>query len=324
MPPAERSRGAEAEGTNLPFADAPVRRAGPRARLVALAGTGLILLSGCAGRSVLAPAGPIAAANRTILVNALAIMLAIVIPTLVATLAFAWWFRAGNKRARFDPGFVYSGRIEMIVWSIPILVILFLGGVIWIGSHELDPARPIPSHAPPVEVQVVSLDWKWLFIYPGQNVASVNRLVVPAGVPVHFSLTSASVMNAFFVPQLGSMIYTMNGMSTGLNLRADRPGTYAGQSAQFSGDGFSDMNFETDAVPVPQFNAWAAAARAGGPALDAPGYRMLARQSRHVRPFTYRAVRPGLYEAIVAQRLPPAPGPTIGRGGPQISPRGTG
>jgi cytochrome o ubiquinol oxidase subunit 2 len=175
-----------------------------------------------------------------------------------------------------------------------------------------------------VEVQVVSLDWKWLFIYPGQGVASVNRLVVPAGIPVHFSLTSASVMNAFFVPQLGSMIYTMNGMSTGLNLRADRPGVYSGQSAQFSGDGFADMNFETDAVPAAQFEAWVARVRGGGPALDAPGYRALARQSRHVRPFTYRAVQAGLYEAIVAQRLPPAPGPRTGRGGPQISPREAG
>ena len=147
-------------------------------------------------------------------------------PTIAATLAFAWWFRATNTRAAYLPDFAYSGRLELIVWAIPVLVIMLLGGVIWIGSHELDPAKPLASKTPPLDIQVVSLDWKWLFIYPNQGVASVNQLVLPAGVPIHFSLTSGSVMNAFFVPQLGSMIYTMNGMTTQLNLRADTPGTF--------------------------------------------------------------------------------------------------
>jgi len=284
---------------------------------VALAG----LLAGCAPASVLAPEGAIAAANRTILLNSLTIMLAIVIPTIVAILGFAWWFRAGNTRAQFRPEFVYSGRIEMIVWSIPILVILFLGGVIWVGSHDLDPERPIPSRARPLEVQVVSLDWKWLFIYPGQGMASVNNLVLPVGVPVRFRLTSASVMNSFFVPKLGSQIYAMNGMETHLNLIADRAARMYGQSAHFSGDGFSDMNFVAAAVPAAQFNAWAAQARQHGTALDARGYAWLARQSQGVRPYTYRAVQPGLFDAIVTQRLGPAPGPQQGRGGnPHVSP----
>src|SRR4051812_2326242 len=158
-------------------------------------------------------------------------MLAIVIPTILATLAFAWWFRESNSRARYLPDWAYSGRIELVVWAIPTLVILFLGGVTWIGSYDLDPARPLSSHVKPLEVQVVSLDWKWLFIYPEQGVAAVNELVVPAGRPVHFSLTSASVMNAFFVPQLGSMIYAMNGMTTQLHLQADRPGDFYGRSS---------------------------------------------------------------------------------------------
>lgn len=280
-----------------------------------------ITLAGCAPTSILTPQGAIAAANRTILLNALTIMLAIVVPTILATLAFAWWFRAGNTRARFRPDFVYSGRIEMIVWSIPILVILFLGGVIWAGSHDLDPGRPLPSRVRPLEVQVVSLDWKWLFIYPGQGVASVNALVVPVGLPVRFRLTSASVMNSFFVPQLGSQIYTMNGMETNLNLVADRATRMYGQSAHFSGDGFSDMNFVVTAVPVAQFNAWASRARQKGQVLDARGYTWFARQSQDVRPYTYRAVQPGLFDAIVAQRLQPAPGPQQGRGGdPHVSP----
>src|SRR3954454_16075287 len=169
-----------------------------------------IVLTACQP-AVLDPQGIIGIAEKTILIDSLAIMLAIVVPTMAATLIFAWWFRAANTRAIYLPDFEYSGRIELIVWSIPLLTIILLGGVAWIGSHDLDPAKPLASETPPLEVQVVSLDWKWLFISPTQRVASVNRLVVPAGVPLHFSLTSASVMNAFFIPQLGSMIYTMNG-----------------------------------------------------------------------------------------------------------------
>ena len=136
----------------------------------------------------------------------------------------------------------------MITWSIPLLTIMLLGGVTWIGSHDLDPARPLVSKEEPLDVQVVSLDWKWLFIYPDQRVASVNRLVIPAGTPVHFTLTSASVMNAFFIPDLGSMIYTMNRMATNLNLIADEPGEFLGLSTMFSGDGFADMHFNVEAV----------------------------------------------------------------------------
>ena len=168
-----------------------------------------LLLSGC-DWAVLDPKGPIADANKTILIDSVAIMLAIVVPTIVATLAAAWWFRSSNTRAQYLPDFEYSGALELIVWAIPLLTIMLLGGVAWIGSHDLDPARPIESKEDPINVQVVSLDWKWLFIYPDQHVASVNRLVIPAGTPVHFTLTSGSVMTAFFVPQLGSMIYTMN------------------------------------------------------------------------------------------------------------------
>jgi cytochrome o ubiquinol oxidase subunit 2 len=278
-------------------------------------------LAGCSG-SVLDAQGPIGAANAKILLNALAIMLAIVVPTLVGTLVFAWWFRASNTRASYLPEFVYSGRIEIIVWAIPLLVILFLGGVIWIGSHQLDPFRPIAAQSKPTEVQVISLDWKWLFIYPDHGVASVNALVVPAGTPVHFSLTSASVMNMFFVPQLGSMIATMNGMVTQLHLQADQPGEFYGQSAQYSGDGFSDMHFVLRAVPQDTFAQWVSTARQAGPALDRAGYSALLQQGRNVAPFTYRAVEPNLFDAVVTQQIPPGPGPSAGRGGAGVHPRG--
>src|SRR5246127_1226094 len=214
----------------------------------------LLSLSDCSG-GVLDPQGPIGAANRLILLNALGIMLVIVVPTIIAILIFAWWFRASNTRASYRPDFVYSGGIEAVVWSIPILTIMFLGGVIWIGSYRLDPFKPLPSKGPALEVQVVSLDWKWLFIYPQQGVATVNQLVVPAGTPVRFSITSASVFNVFFVPRLGSMLYAMPGMVSQVNLKADRPAVLVGQSSHFSGDGFSDMQFQVHSVPAAQFNA---------------------------------------------------------------------
>ncbi len=281
----------------------------------------LLLLGGCSGASILRPGGPIGANNRTILLDSLAIMLAIIIPTMIATLAFAWWFRAGNGKARYRPEFVYSGRIELIVWSIPLLTILFLSGLIWIGSHALDPAKPLAEKTPPLEVQVVSLDWKWLFVYPAQGIATLNGAVVPAGVPIRLRLTSASVMNSFFVPRLGSQIYTMNGMATTLHLQADQPGSYYGQSAHFSGDGFSDMNFRLQAVPVADFTRWVARVKAAGGLLDAPAYRVLARQSQHEPAKHWGAVQPRLFDMIVAQHLPPAPGPEQGRDGqPQISP----
>jgi cytochrome o ubiquinol oxidase subunit 2 len=282
-----------------------------------------LALAGCE-RGVLDPQGPVGIAQRTILYNSLAIMLAIVIPTMIATLAFAWWFRASNPRARYRPNFVYSGRIELIVWSIPTLVILFLGGVIWIGSYQLDPMRPLESDKKPLDVQVVSLDWKWLFIYPEQGIASINQLVVPVGTPLQFSITSASVMNAFFVPQLGSMIYAMNGMRTRVHLQADSAGVFHGLSANYSGDGFSDMDFKVNAVPDSEFEAWVQQARASGPMLDRNAYLELAQQSKGLAPSTFRAVEPQLFQAIVSQALPPGPGPQFGRPEPTVSPRSGG
>src|SRR5579871_1445930 len=161
--------------------------------------------------NILDPQGPVAAADKAILIDSIAIMLAIVVPTIIAIFAFAFWFRASNPRAQYLPEFAHSGRIELVVWSIPALTIILLGGVAWIGSHQLDPARPVAGTGEGVTIEVVSLDWKWLFIYPDQRVAAVNTLTVPIGAPLHFRLTSASVMSVFFIPQLGSMIYTMNG-----------------------------------------------------------------------------------------------------------------
>ena len=269
-----------------------------------------ILVSDAQADSILAPVGPVGAGDRIILVDALVIMLAIVVPTMAATLAFAWWYRASNTRAVYRPDFTYSGKLELIVWSIPTLVIFFLGGVIWIGSHRLDPFEPLPSKAKALEIEAISFDWKWLFIYPEQRIASVNRLVIPVGRPLHFRITSASVFNAFFVPRLGSLIYAMNGMVSQLNLEADQPGTYLGLSAMFSGDGFPDMKFDSVALPEAQFVSWTAGIK--GAPLDRAALGLLLKQSRAPVPYTYRGVDVSLFDAIASRQLGPGEGPVSG------------
>jgi cytochrome o ubiquinol oxidase subunit II len=261
--------------------------------------------------NLLDPQGPIAAGNATILIDSIAIMLAIVVPTIVATLAFAYWFRQSNPRAQYLPDFVYSGRIELVVWSIPALTIILLGGVAWIGSHQLDPAAPVHGTGSPIRIQAVSMDWKWLFIYPDQRVATVNSITVPVGAPLQFELTSASVWNVFFIPQLGSMIYTMNGMVTRLNLRADNEGKLQGLSAHFSGDGFPQMLFDVHVVSPLEFPNWVANTARTSAVLNDDSYRELARQSVVSDRPVYRLDDPRLFDHVATQQIPPAPGPTL-------------
>ncbi|MER9296780.1 ubiquinol oxidase subunit II [Mesorhizobium sp. M0621] len=265
---------------------------------------GLVILAGCS-EGVLSPQGPVASAERQILFNSLGIMLAIVIPTILATLGVAFWFRSSNGRARYRPDFEYSGRLELLVWSIPAMTVLLVGGVAWVGAHDLDPRKPIVSAAEPVRVQVVSLDWKWLFIYPDQGIASVNRLTIPVGAPVSFELTSSGVMNSFFVPQLGSQIYTMAGMVTRLHLQADHAGRYRGLSANYSGQGFADMQFAVDAVPAEAFAQWVITTHDAGPTLDAQAYADLAKPSEALAPFTYGDVAPDLFNHAVSLAVQP-------------------
>jgi cytochrome o ubiquinol oxidase subunit 2 len=253
-----------------------------------------------------------------ILLDALAIMLAIGVPTIAAALLFAWRYRATNTRATYSPDWDYSGRIELVVWSIPTFVILFLGGVIWMGSHALDPAKPLSARRP-LNIQVVSLDWKWLFIYPEQGIATVNQLVVPTGRPLHFFLTSASVMNVFFVPRLGSMIYTMNAVQTQLHLQADQQGDFLGESAMFSGDGFSDMRFVVRATAPGDFDGWIAMVQQQDARLDESRYRQLLLPGTQPQPILFGTTQPGLFAAVLKQQLPPAAGPNNRESAPHAS-----
>src|SRR5277367_4682675 len=271
-------------------------------RMFSIASSAMLVASCHEG--VLDPQGPVGKAERVILYDSTAIMLAVVIPVIVLTLVFAWWFRARNSQARYRPDWEYSGRIEMIIWSIPALVILFLGGIAWTGSHDLDPPMPLSESTPPLDVEVISLDWRWLFIYPHQGIASLNRLVVPAGVPLRFRLTSTTVMNSFFVPQLGSQIYTMPNMVTRLNLEADQPGTFEGLSAQFSGDGFSDMRFDLVAMESKAFKDWVNTTKAQGGVLDADTFEELVKPAKADGVQTYAQVSEGLFDSVSSAMSP--------------------
>lgn len=268
-------------------------RLASRVGLVALAS---ILLSGC-DMVVMDPKGPIGIEEKNIILLATGLMLLVVVPVILMVLTFAWRYRASNTKATYAPTWSHSGKIEAVVWTIPVIIILILGTVTWTSTHALDPRKEIPSVGKPLEVEVVSLDWKWLFIYPEYGVASVNELAMPVGRTVHFKLTSSGVMNAFFIPALGSQVYTMPGMQSLLNLRADHAGTYQGISANYSGRGFADMHFDTKALDGAAFKAWIVQAKKAAP-LDNAEYRKLMTPGTHAVA-VYGTVEDGLYHRIL-------------------------
>ena len=264
----------------------------------------LLPLAGC-GPELLDPKGSIGEQEKNLILIALGLMLLVVIPVILLTLYFAWRYRASNDKAEYAPNWAHSTRIELVVWTIPCIIIGFLAVLIWRTSHSLDPYQPLESRVQPVRVEVVALNWKWLFIYPDYGIASVNRLVIPTGTPVDFKITAESIMNSFFIPQLGSQIYAMPGMQTQLHLIADKPGTYLGESASFSGPGFSGMRFDAVAVSRPQFDRWLAAAQNAPRALDRAAYKHLAVPSYNERPALYAHAQPDLFLSVVNSFMPP-------------------
>lgn len=261
----------------------------------------MLLLSGCNNLDVLDPKGSVGLAERDLIATSTWAMLIVVIPVIVLTLLFAWRYRASNKSAEYRPNWSHSTGIEVAIWLIPTLIILFLGVLTWKTTHELDPYRPLESSVKPINVEVVALDWKWLFIYPDLGIATVNQLAFPVGTPVNFNITSDSVMNSFFIPQLGGQIYAMAGMQTKLHLIADEAGDYAGESANFSGKGFSDMKFRAIASSPEAFNAWVAKVRASSDRLDMNRYNVVS-QPGEKAPITYfSSVDPKLFHNIIAR-----------------------
>jgi cytochrome o ubiquinol oxidase subunit 2 len=263
-----------------------------------------ILLGGCSDFALLNPSGAVGEEQKTLILTALGLMLLVVVPVILVTLVFAWRYRASNKKATYAPDWAHSRKIEIVVWLIPTIIVVILASLAWNSAHKLDPYRPLDSAVKPIVIEAVSLDWKWLFIYPEQNVATVNQLVFPANVPLDFHITSVNVMNSFFIPKLGSQIYAMPGMRTQLHLIANETGAYEGLSANYSGHGFSDMKFKAIAASEDEFNAWLGKARQSPAKLDLARYRTLAMPSEKNPVEYFASVKPGLFDCILHKYMP--------------------
>lgn len=260
----------------------------------------LLLLSGCK-LELLDPKGSIGMAEKQLIATSTWAMLIVVIPVILLTLLFAWRYRASNTAADYRPKWAHSTFIEVVIWTIPALIILFLAILTWKTTHELDPYKPLQSEVKPINVEVVALDWKWLFIYPDLGIATVNQIAFPVNTPVNFRITSDSVMNSFFIPQLGSQVYAMAGMQTRLHLEANESGDYAGMSANFSGRGFSDMKFRALAKSPAEFDAWVAQVRASQDKLDMDRYSVVSKPEEKAAVGYFSSVDPKLFHNIIAR-----------------------
>ncbi len=261
--------------------------------------------------AVLSPAGQISHKERNLMTLAILLSVLVVVPVYAMTIGIVLKYREGNKKAKkYTPDWDRSKLFESLWWGIPGVIIVVLSVVTWQSSHALDPFKPLASTVQPLHVQVVALDWKWLFVYPAQHVASVNRLELPVGRPVTFDITSDSVMNSFWIPRLGGQIYAMPGMSTQLHLMADKSGSYAGSSANISGKGFAGMAFTAHAVASSEFDAWAQAAQTAPQRMDIATYVRLSRPTQNVAPTVYAAADSALYNDVVMKYM--MPGMTLG------------
>lgn len=246
-------------------------------------------------------AGTIADQQRELIILASLLSLVVVLPVFALTFYIAWKYRAGNKKARYEPNWDHNTKLESLWWGIPLALIVVLSVITWVSSYRLDPFRPIASSEKPLEIQVVALQWKWLFIYPEQNMATVNFVQFPEDRPVAFTITSDAPMNSFWIPQLGGQMYAMSGMSTQLHLMADQPGEYRGSSANISGEGFADMVFTAKSSSQADFDAWVDQVKSSPDKLDMLAYQTLARPSTIEPSNPYASVESGLYDDIVEQ-----------------------
>ena len=260
-----------------------------------------VFLAGCSQTLLFDPKGPIGDTERLVIIVSFVLMLIVVIPVFIMAIWFPWKYRAANTKAPYDPKWSHSVKIESVVWLVPAVIVTILGIIVWKTTHQLDPHKPIETGVKPIIIEAVSLDWKWLFIYPEQQIATVNQIVFPANVPLSFRITSASVMTSFFIPQLGSQIYAMAGMQTQLHLLADEPGTYTGQNQQLSGEGYADMNFKALAVSREEFESWVNEVRQSTEKLDIARYQELEQPSVDDPVAHFSAVKPDLFKQIIGK-----------------------
>ena len=265
-------------------------------------------LAGCSKAVVLNPAGDIAAQQGQMVITATLLMLIIIVPVIALTLFFAWKYRQGNTEAEYEPEWHHSTTLELVIWTVPLLIIIALGALTWIGTHKLDPYRPLdridaqralPADSKPLEVQVVAMDWKWLFFYPELGIATVNELAAPVDRPILFKLTATSTMNAFYVPDLAGMIYAMPGMQTELNAVINRTGVFQGMSSHYSGSGFSGMTFKFHGLSEDDFDKWVKQAKTEGKPLDRSTYQNLVKPSERDPVQRFASVEEGLYEKVL-------------------------
>lgn len=255
--------------------------------------------------AVLNPKGTIAGQQHDLIIASTVLMLLIVLPVLVMTFVIAWRYREGNTKAKYSPDLAGNKVAETVWWTVPFIIILVLSGMIWKSSHQLDPFKPVEANNKPLTIQVVALDWKWLFIYPEQNMATVNYIQFPEDTPINFKLTSDGAMNSFWIPQLGGQIYTMAGMETSLHLMATETGEFTGQSANLSGEGFAGMKFIAKSSSAKEFADWTSTIKAGRINLDHHAYQLLAEPSKNHSPFYYASTDQSLYNSVITRYLSP-------------------
>lgn len=265
----------------------------------------MLLLSGCDQMVVLNPKGIVGEQEKQLIIDAVLLMLIVVVPVIILTFVFAWKYRASNTKAKYDPTWHHSNTIEIICWGVPIAIITVLATITWRATHTLDPYRPLQVPEKPITIEVVALDWKWLFIYPEQNIATVNFLQFPAGTPVDFKVTADAPMNSFMIPQLGGQIYAMAGMQTHLHLIADEVGDYAGRAVSYSGHGFSGMTFVARASTREDFDAWVKKVKQSPETLSANEYYKLVKPSYDNPPAFYSTVQNHLYDNIIMKYMMP-------------------
>src|SRR2546427_554040 len=265
-------------------------------------------LTGCSKAVVLNPAGDIAAQQGNLVVTATLLMLIIITPVIILTLLFAWKYRQSNTEAHYDPEWHHSTTLELVIWSVPLMIIIALGAITWISTHKLDPYRPLDrvsatkplsTDVKPLEVQVVAMDWKWLFFIPEKGIATVNELAAPVDRPIHFKLTATSTMNSFYVPDLAGMIYAMPGMQTELNAVINKPGVFHGLASHYSGAGFSGMTFKFHGLSNEEFDQWVAKAKSEGKALTRDTYLNLVKPSERNPVERFATVDEGLYDKVL-------------------------
>lgn len=269
--------------------------------------TAVALLSGC-DWVVMNPSGDIAIQQRNLILVSTGLMLLIIVPVIVLTLLFAWRYRKANTQADYRPDWDHSTQLELVIWAAPLLIIIALGAITWISTHTLDPYRPlgridanraVPEDVKPLVVEVVALDWKWLFIYPEQGIALVNEMAAPIDRPIQFKITASSIMNSFFIPALAGQIYAMPGMQTKLSAVINKPGEFDGFSANYSGHGFNGMRFKFHGLTTADFDKWVATNKASGKQLTRAEYLVLEKPSERDPVQRYASIDPGLYKAIV-------------------------